>query len=758
MSTKDTLLDFNSATPQQEPSPPEIPDPNLEAIADYMDLVFGYCEGWIPFRGFAEIGQDQDARPHAIWVESDEMAELAATKEKAATFARWATRESMAFYVIPGTVAKQKQAKASDIIQTQVILVDLDSGDIAAKLEHLTTHMGEPTAIIESGGITKEGQQKLHAYWKLSEAAEKEDVALVCRIRYQLAIKVAGDPHFQSAHQPIRVAGSVYHKHGRHRLVSFRTLNTMEYHLSDMAESVNDMPTMDGIDLSGMDFNDAGATKPTIPDILTNPVREGDQDEWSRFTGASAAIGHYIRLAHSGQMSRDEAWEAISQYNAAMLQPPWSMDRLAAEAQRLWGKHCDKNGSGAVALATDKPLQTYRLSDLLADDSPMPDDLISPRLLTPNGMLVIGGAPKVGKSDFLIHLLVHMASGLEFLGFAPPRPLNVFYLQAEIQYHYLRERMKQMNFSQEMLSQARNRLVLTPKVRMMLNENGVARSIATIRRDFTDAPPDIICIDPLRNLFDGGPLGGGENDNGAMMFFLQERVEQIRDVVNPEAGIIICHHTKKLNKKQLMEDPFQALSGAGSLRSYYTSGMIIYRQEETQPERMLNFELRNGPAIGPMKINKEKGEWMKTTNHSERLVGQSIGEKQDAERDRKREVILSLILDEASEGRVYTPTQFAEQFENLAGLGGRDNIHKRISVATTKGEIKFFRNYKEYNLSPAIRSKFGYMCAEGMDLQMDDGELVAVLPTHFKSAQSGALLPVENPEVWVYQGDYHHDQ
>ena len=30
---------------------------------------------------------------------------------------------------------------------------------------------------------------------------------------------------------------------------------------------------------------------------------------------------------------------------------------------------------------------------------------------------------------------------------------------------------------------------------------------------------------------------------------------------------------------------------------------------------------------------------------------------------------------------------------------------------------------------------------------------VTALPTHFKCPQSGAALPVENPEVWVYQDD-----
>ena len=35
--------------------------------------------------------------------------------------------------------------------------------------------------------------------------------------------------------------------------------------------------------------------------------------------------------------------------------------------------------------------------------------------------------------------------------------------------------------------------------------------------------------------------------------------------MNPNAGIVRVHHTKKLGKKQFEEDPFQALAGAGSL-------------------------------------------------------------------------------------------------------------------------------------------------------------------------------------------------
>lgn len=62
-----------------------------------------------------------------------------------------AAREGAAFYVVPGTVAETGKAKAADVLQMQTVLVDLDAGDIAAKLDHLIAgddivpaHAGSP--------------------------------------------------------------------------------------------------------------------------------------------------------------------------------------------------------------------------------------------------------------------------------------------------------------------------------------------------------------------------------------------------------------------------------------------------------------------------------------------------------------------------------------------------------------------------------------------------------------------------------------
>ena len=747
-------MDFNDGPPSENPFGC---DPDPEQIAVFLDTVFSWCEGLIPLRGFVDKGQGRDGKPHNIWIPADDSA-----PEKLATFAGWANREGAAVYVIPGTVEEQGQARAADVLQMQAVVVDLDAGDIPAKLDHVTRHLGPPTLIIESGGRTPEGAAKLHVWWQLTEPSEGEDLVTLCRLRGEIAVKVGGDTHFRSAHQPIRVPGTVYHKHGHQRLVQIREHRTVEVDLADFAERVAEMPPLPGVGFA----SDVAAptSKPGIDAVLTTPVREGAVDEWSRFQGASAAIGHYVRLVHEGRLDPFAGWEAICGYNAAMLRPSWPLDRLMAESERLWALHVKRNGPpllrAAHVDAPASPLPTFSLGALLDDTSPMPEDIIGPRVLTPGGLLALGGAPKVGKSDFLISWLVHMAAGVPFLGFTPPRPLRVFYLQAEIQYHYLRERMQQIALPAAVIAAARDTFIATPKLKLLLDAEGVVRVAEAIRAAFPDAPPDILVIDPIRNLFDGGPDGGGENDNTAMMFFLKDRVEPLREAVNPDAGVILAHHTRKATKQQVKDDPFLALSGASALRGFYTSGLLMHRPDEDSSVRKLEIELRNGPALPGKLIDKVKGEWVELNPLNERLVRKEVGAKLDAERLRKHDVILGMLLDEAASERLYTTMQFAETFENRGGLGSKHTIRERLSVLATKGFVKFLRDPSGFGF-PVTRSRFGYLCVEGMqfgapveEVDPDTGEVTTqarpVLPSHFKCPQSGLCLQVENPAVWVY--------
>lgn len=508
---------------------------------------------------------------------------------------------------------------------------------------------------------------------------------------------------------------------------------------------------------------DAGITATTAMNGARAPV---DKTDWSPLAGKHVIIWP-DRDAPGWDYAENAARACVAAgaTSVAILVPPTDKpDKWDAADAVAEGFDCAafiREGERRLVKAAARALPTFTLGALLDDDSPLPPDLIAPRVLTPGGLLVFGGAPKVGKSDFLLAWLTHMAAGATFLAMKPPRALRVFYLQAEVQYHYLRERVKEIRLPTSRIGAARVNFVATPQLRLILDDAGLAQVIPAIKQAFGDELPDIIAIDPIRNVFDGGDVGG-ENDNAAMLFFLSQRVERLRDAVNPDAGIVLAHHTKKLGKKQFEEDPFQALAGAGSLRGYYTTGMLLFRPDETRTTRQLFFELRNGAAIPSTHVDKIQGEWREVQANA-RLVMRDYGERLDAERRRKRDAILQILFDEAAQGRCYTANQFAESFEGKAGLGGERTIRERLSALSTQGYIKYFRNAADYGLPPA-RTKFGYLCVESMVLRIvsnepdpDTGEVslreLPVLPTHFKCPQSGAALPVENPEVWVYQDD-----
>jgi len=188
--------------------------------------------------------------------------------------------------------------------------------------------------------------------------------------------------------------------------------------------------------------------------------------------------------------------------------------------------------------------------------------------------------------------------------------------------------------------------------------------------------------------------------------------------------------------------------------------MLLFRADEKQSVRQLMFELRNGKSIEVKFVDKINNQWGEIDMNSERLVRKEYGEKLDAERLRRHDVILQVIFEEAKKGKLYTPTQFCQAFENYGGLGAKQTIQSRLNVLATKGYIKFNKNTRHKKIE---RSKYGMMCVEGMEMpigeemDLETGEMIPILqpllPTHFKESQSGAILPVENPEVWVYLDD-----
>jgi hypothetical protein len=714
-------------------------------ISLYYNTVFSYCQHYIPLRSFNE--KNPSLKPYTNWIEANPDTAI----NDIMTFADYADTQKGSALCIPGTVKERGQAKAIDIYQMQVICIDIDSGDIDQKKKYAIEKIGIPTLIVASGGITEEGQHKLHIYWKLSEACEGNELNRLLECRRVLALKVGADIHFASAHQPIRIAGTIYHKGDIPKETSILEFNDTEYHLYELEDIIHDILPLPGILPKTHAVLNFTENKISINELFTKQIRSEGKDQVSRFSALSSVIGHWLYVYHKGSVTQEEAWERISSYNQACINPPWDEARLHAETTRLWEKHCRQHGEPI------KQIESYQLEDdtlqeLLNDNSPMPESYIEKGLLTRKGLMVFAGPPKIGKSAFILSMLMHLAEGKAYLDFVPSRPLNIYYLQAEVEQAWMKERVQDLHILNELNTENNKNLIISRSTYISLTDKGIEKISTQIRKssEKNNFIPDIICIDPLRNFYHSENKGDENTVSGMREFW--ERINRIREAVNPNAGIILVHHCKKIDKNLLKDDVFNAIAGSGGLRGLYTTGVLFYRPDEELPNNLrLSFEARNKSLRESFLIDKEiLREGGKFIDHGNAIYScaYKAEQKNNATRARKQEKILELIATEAEQGRIYGISHFAERFEGKYNIGSKNTIIDRINVLATNGWIRFFKDPENYGFTKTKGTKpIYYMSICNMQLLVGKELFVTIKPDYFKNKDVGYSL-VENIELW----------
>ena len=176
-----------------------------EAVAQYCKVVWAnpLPGAWVALRGLPEKPRKDD--PCFIWIEADDSRGIS----KVVQFVEECSRRGLAAYCIPALVSGRGRAGAGDVVGMATLCVDFDTGDVAGNLARASQALGTPTMVVNSGGVTEEGQLKRHAYWRVTG---KATVAELAALRGRLAAAYGGDPSFGSAHQPLRIAGSVHRK------------------------------------------------------------------------------------------------------------------------------------------------------------------------------------------------------------------------------------------------------------------------------------------------------------------------------------------------------------------------------------------------------------------------------------------------------------------------------------------------------------------------------------------------------------------
>tara|TARA_Y100000813_G_scaffold197992_1_gene184630 strand:+ start:4015 stop:6249 length:2235 start_codon:yes stop_codon:yes gene_type:complete len=710
-----------------------------ETIETYLKTVYGYCEGYVPIRMFMEkgvIGGTNNFQ-QLHWIP---LTNLKLMIEQVKPLVERGRNFKMGVYVIPGTVAERNQAKATDIINYPCFIIDIDSGDIEAAKNYIIEQLGQPTLEIYSGGKTEANVYKRHLYWKLTEPATGVDIQRLTSAQKLAAKKIGADPSFGSAHQPIRLPGGVHQKNNKASQVRIANQSAMEYELEELIESVESMSIMPGLNVAPEKLEDR---KAAMEDMYRNDVFEGGEAGETRFDNMGRAIGFALNRHFEGHWTLKEAWDDVLGYNQTKVNPPWEEERVKKDFDRIYKRHYDKYGAPKPK-PTEHKLEGDDWADIVDDDTPLPPEIIG-GLLREGEFMVIAGPPKSQKSLLMQEITYCIATGNKLLNrFDVEIPQQVVVIQAEMSKAQLSARLKAVKVNPAEKALLKRNAKFTYRFTKVLNDEGSKDVIDWVERSCGNDKPQVIIFDPLSNIFDGED----ENSNVELMKFIRDRIWVLRDMINPKAAIILIHHSNKVNRNQMMENPFLAIRGASAIQGAYDVGLFITKTSEDTQDRRLFFQTRAVLEPKPMTVHYQEGHMLDRGDAFDRDSGVNITDKMGLDRFNQVNKCLGLLFREAAKGQYYNKNQFALKFADKYRLGGASTIKRNLNQLLTQGWIMLFDGEQ---VGQKIIKGGKYLCIK--DMPMWDSETksvkpnMSIRPTHLVDGGTGEIIEVSSKEL-----------
>jgi hypothetical protein len=218
------------------------------------------------------------------------------------------------------------------------------------------------------------------------------------------------------------------------------------------------------------------------------------------------------------------------------------------------------------------------LAQLLDQQPPAPPPcLVEPGLLPAQGILFVGGEPKVGKSLLVANLALALAAGSDRLGFPVPAARRVLVCQFELPVPQFVSRLAAMRRALGSLAD-RNLFVDTDATGHLLNApQGLEHFLAAARA----AAAEIVVLDPLYSTHDQD-----ENDTRAMAALCQSLL-RLRQASG--AALIVVHHVRKSIGRYEIGSAFR---GSSALHAVGDSYVLLTRPSPQFHTVELRFQFR----------------------------------------------------------------------------------------------------------------------------------------------------------------------
>jgi hypothetical protein len=217
------------------------------------------------------------------------------------------------------------------------------------------------------------------------------------------------------------------------------------------------------------------------------------------------------------------------------------------------------------------------LAQLLEQQPPTPPGLVEPGLLPAQGILFVGGEPKVGKSLLVANLALSLAAGSNRTGFPIPAPRRVLVCQFELPLPQFVSRLTLMR--QGLGTTADQHLLVDTRAagHLLSAPQGLNHFLAAAQA----AAAEVIILDPLYSTHDQD-----ENDTRAMAALCQSLL-RLRDA--SRAALIVVHHVRKSISREEIGSAFR---GSSALHAVGDSYMLLTRPSPQLPTLELRFQFR----------------------------------------------------------------------------------------------------------------------------------------------------------------------
>jgi len=226
-------------------------------------------------------------------------------------------------------------------------------------------------------------------------------------------------------------------------------------------------------------------------------------------------------------------------------------------------------------------------------------------LLPKGSRLIIGAPPKHFKSFLTLNLAYALAEGGEFLKWKAERPQRVLYIEQEIGWWGMNNRLATLHAAKGGSIAGDNLFIEAKgKVRYSLDEG--SPGFERLKQLVAKVDPDVLILDPLRK------FTRADEDSSTEMVKVFQALDELQAREDEDGTkrapltVVLVHHAGKRSEFRDGTTP-ESLRGSSEIFADGDSYIILEQPVKGKPEVLrMHFTFRHAANIEPLRVTFEK--------------------------------------------------------------------------------------------------------------------------------------------------------